>query len=54
LVLSNVGIEKAISEGIIEIEPLPPLKETTLDTTALNLRLGNTQDVVKTITGVLF
>ena len=47
MVLSNVGIEKAISEGIIEIKPLPPLKKTTLDTTALNLRLGNTLSIPK-------
>lgn len=47
MILSNEAIKKAINEGIIEIDPLPPLDETMLDTTALNLRLGNVLSVPK-------
>ena len=47
MVLSNVAIKKAIKDGLIVIQPEPRLDESVLDTTALNLRLGNVISVPK-------
>lgn len=42
MVLSNCEIIKAIEDGLISIDPLPPLDKEWFDTTSINLRLGNT------------
>lgn len=47
MVLSNCEITKAIKDGLISIDPLPPLDKNYLDTTSINLRLGDTLSIPK-------